>query len=297
MGWYDAFSGNVARVNMNAATSDTGSAAQNFGDAFVDFGKSMREVETERSKDALTALQTSNEQNKLTEFTETSQQKKQDKEYLSKAYEAPTKDAFKEVASATTPDGKKAISATPETMAAADLHFQNKFNNEAVNLSINGQYGSFKEFSEANPVLVKEADGDTITKIDKYFSTKNTDLAALQAQEKATKHQRDLLKLQQKVDKNSGKGDEGAKFTELQSTIKTYMGVDGDFTNWNADNQKLYLEKFGIMRDIANRYNLPAEKVLEYAINSDKYDFSDPTKITVKPVAPVKSVSWKDYQK
>ena len=60
MGWYDAFKGDTARIDMSKATSDTGSAFKNLGDAFGTIGKTMNESEIQKKKDKFLEAQSKN---------------------------------------------------------------------------------------------------------------------------------------------------------------------------------------------------------------------------------------------
>jgi len=114
MGWYDAFSGDVARVNTSRVTTDTGSGASAFGDAFASFGKSLYSKEIDKEKSAVLDLQKQNEQNKLDTFNTQQTADKNSKEYLSTASDNNSLEEFNQIANSTTKDGKKYLTGSFE---------------------------------------------------------------------------------------------------------------------------------------------------------------------------------------
>jgi len=63
MGWYDAFRGDTARVNMNGITG--GNAAKNFGDAFSNIGQTLIASDAQSAKNKLLDLQVQDENMKV----------------------------------------------------------------------------------------------------------------------------------------------------------------------------------------------------------------------------------------
>lgn len=63
MGWYDAFRGDTARVNMGATSG--GSAVKNFGDAFASIGGTIIAADAQEGKNKLIEMQLQNEQLKM----------------------------------------------------------------------------------------------------------------------------------------------------------------------------------------------------------------------------------------
>lgn len=61
-----------------------------------------------------------------------------------------------------------------ERFKGLDNIAQTKFNDEAIEVSVSKGYKNMKEFTDANPELVKNADGVTMAKIDTYFAGKDT---------------------------------------------------------------------------------------------------------------------------
>jgi len=69
-----------------------------------------------------------------------------------------------------------------EHFKALDGLAQTKFNDEAIAQSVSGGFKNMKEFTDAHPELVKNADGVTMAKIEGFYSGKEKD-----AQDKADK--------------------------------------------------------------------------------------------------------------
>ena len=245
MGWYDAFKGHPERVNTLAITSNDGSAAKHFGDAFKEIGASIQDADTQRAKENLlnsqAAYQTKKDE-QLTHSMEQTQQQEQQKK-IDDAFKkdfnfnSGDTDYQKQLLEFEKPDGtfdsdvsNSALEYANNKIAHDEKVAQTKFNDEALEQSVTGGYKDMAAFTKANPTLVKNADGTTMSKIDKYFKDKDTSLAALKAKEKDIKHATALEKMQAKLVKaNAGKG--GFKYdskvdAKIASQVKTALGMD-----------------------------------------------------------------------
>jgi hypothetical protein len=299
MPFYDAYKGNVAGVDVRLDPS--GSAAKSFGDAFANYGRSLREEQASRTR-----------QERVNAATQTLADELKDKQA---AKEQQTIDdsltaAFGDYA--TPKDYRQNVGglelASPEVKQKLDAHFQNKFNDEAVKVSVTGGYDDFKGFTSANPELVQNADGTTMAKIEQYFAGKDKRVATAKAAEEDAKHQKELLKMQEKVVKaqkaaKGGKG--GFKYTEntdakIAAQVKTAMGMDApDFTFTDA-NKKEFQDTVAGSSKISKKYGLEPSLAIHVYTNPDLYDFTADGKVIArkvtaqqkeKPAAP----SWKDY--
>lgn len=103
---------------------------------------------------------------------------------------------------------------------------QTKFNDEAIEVSVSNGYKNMKEFIDANPELVKNADGATMAKIDTYFTGKDTTARDLADRLKEIKTattiqnlQGDVTAAQIRAAKNSGGGADGEKDTKIVDAI------------------------------------------------------------------------------
>lgn len=56
-----------------------------------------------------------------------------------------------------------------------DTFYQSKFNDEAIETSVSGGYKTMDAFTKANPELVKNADGITMSKIEAFYAAKDKD--------------------------------------------------------------------------------------------------------------------------
>lgn len=56
-----------------------------------------------------------------------------------------------------------------------DTFYQGKFNDEAIETSVSGGYKNMAEYTKANPELVKNADGITMSKIEAFYANKDKD--------------------------------------------------------------------------------------------------------------------------
>lgn len=113
-----------------------------------------------------------------------------------------------------------------ERFKGLDNIAQTKFNDEAIEVSVSKGYKNMKEFTEANPELVKNADGSTMAKIDTYFAGKDTTARDLADRLKEIKTattiqnlQGNLTEAQIRAAKSSGSGADGEKDTKIVDTI------------------------------------------------------------------------------
>ena len=302
MGWYDAYrKDNATAAVLNTITSDSGSGAKHFGDAFVDFSKSLMDSEDAKDKSKLVGLQTTNEQNKLDTFTDTKNQQQFDdafsKSYLGYKNKAEYDEALQ--------NGTLDVSNVSPTALKQDAFAQGKFNDEAIEQSVIKPYKDMQEFVTTNPELVKNADGVTMSKIEKYFSGKDTTLATLSAKEKEIKNATALAKMQAKLVKAQSNNNKDAfKYTEktdakIASQVKTAMGMDVPDFSFSDATKKEYEDAVSGSAKISKQYNLEPSLAIHVYQNPDLYEFTaDGKVITKKPtVKEVKKTnSWKDYQ-
>ena len=286
MGWYDAFSGDVARVNTSGVTSDTGNGAKAFGDAFSGFGDNLYKRELDKEKSAVLDLQKQNEQNKINSFQSDQEQKAEDwvqkednKDYLNEAWGATSREDFKNNYKL---DDTNSVDVA--TLKAADAIFverekkaQDNFNNEAINTSVTGGYTDFKDFSTKNPELIKNADGITMSKIEKNFASKDTTSAKLLAQVKDVKHQQALLKKDKEIVKLIGsKENKEYKYSEktdkdIVSIVAKSSGMDApDYSMTDAKKLKFETTIAGASA-IAQKYNVMPTMAVYMYNNPDKF--------------------------
>ena len=213
MGWYDAFKGDTARVNLSGMGSNAGTAAKGFGDAFKDIGKSIYNREIDNEKSELLDLQKQNEQNKLDAFTSNQEQKKNSSEYLSTAFDSYSMDDFNQIANSKTKDGKNYLTGTFEDKQEVKKIFNNKKNlaqqeiDKKFDLSVALLDGAenkqlFKDKINRNtkvsPSFIKELNKsiqlDKKAQTDTSTQVRKLDDATLKA-----KHQSALLKKDEKI--------------------------------------------------------------------------------------------------
>jgi len=317
MGWYDAYKPtHVNRVNVLPMTSSSGSAAKNFGDAFTKIGDSMLKVDKARSNEALIGAQTKlqNTKQKVQDFNlaslnDTKTQKSIDDAFSSDYTRYRTKDAFEthlkedniggfDLASA--PAKKEAL----DYFKKQDDLAQSKFNDTAIESSVTGGYKDMKTFVEKNPELVKNADGVTMAKIDKYFSSKDTTAAKLQSQKEKADTARKLLAMQAKLNKDKKTGG-GFKYdasvdSKIAAQVKTAMGMDAPNFNFDDSVKKEYQDTVSGAAKISKKYNLEPSLAIHVYENPDLYEFTNDNKIILKKqkqeVQDKPKQSWKDYQ-
>ena len=216
MGWYDAFKGHPERVNTLAITSNDGSAAKHFGDAFKEIGVSIQDADTQRAKENLLNSQAAYQTKKDEQLTHSMQQATQQEEQkkIDDAFKkdfnfnSGDTDYQKSLLEFEKPDdtfdsdvSNSALEYANKKIADDEKVAQTKFNDEAVEQSVTGGYKDIAAFTKANPTLVQNADGATMVQIDKYFRDKDTSLAALKSKEKDIKQATEVNKLQAKIAK------------------------------------------------------------------------------------------------
>lgn len=330
MGWYDAFnSASTAGAVLNATTSNSGSAAKNFGDAFSDIGKSMREVDAERKKEEVAdSTIKSNDAQTVARTTKNTQaildNEQTNKDYVEQNARTEQKkidDAFKRDFNTTTdvdyqkslidfekPDGEFDSNVSSDAFAYAqkkidsdELKAQKLFNDEAVKVSVDGGYKDFKSFREDsnNSELIKNSDGATMKSIEKWFTDKDTTSKDIKTQQKLLNKDKQILALAGSK-KNAGfKYDENTD-TKIATQVKTAMGMDApDFTFTDAT-KKAYEDAVAGSAKISKAYNLEPSLAIHVYRNPDNYDFTVDGKVLQKKQAPTQekktTTSWKDYQ-
>jgi hypothetical protein len=295
--FYDAYKGNVGGVDVRLNT--TGSAGKSFGDAFAAFGRTLRGVEAERAKQERYGLETQVLQESLADTQAKREQEQIDKALMNAFGEYQTPEAYKASV------GGLEL-ASPEVREKMDTYYQSRFNDEAVRTSVAGGYESFDAFKDANPDLVQNADGKTMTSIEKYFADKDKTMAALKAQEKETKHAKELLAMQAKVTKaQKASGSDAFKYTEqtdakIAAQVKTAMGMDAPDFDFTDAKKKEYENSVAGAAKISKMYNLEPSLAIHVYMNPDLYDFTADgkviaRKVTKEPEEPKASSSWKDY--
>lgn len=318
MGWYDAFKGDVARVNVAGMTSNAGSAAKNFGDAFKDISKSILEVDAQRKKEAVASAEIKKSAAQATLAKTKNTQANLDNNEINRLREVKKlDDAFKKDFSTTNdvayqksllefekPDGvfdskvsNNAFEYANKKIAADELKAQVLFNDKAVERSATGGYADMKSFVASEPTLVKNADGVTMAKIDKYYSDKNNSL-------KDIKQATALAKMQAKITKASGKNS-AFKYTELTDAkiaaqVKTAMGMDAPDFSFTDASKVSYQDAVAGSAKISKDYNLEPSLAIHVYQNPDLYELTADGKVLVKKQKEKthvkKSSSWKDYQ-
>lgn len=71
--------------------------------------------------------------------------------------------------------GDRGYKPSADIVKERDTFFQGKFNDEAIETSVSGGYKNMAEFTKANPELVKNADGITMSKIEAFYANKDKD--------------------------------------------------------------------------------------------------------------------------
>lgn len=144
-----------------------------------------------------------------------------------------------------------------ERFKGLDNIAQTKFNDEAIEVSVSKGYKNMKEFTEANPELVKNSDGSTMAKIDTYFAGKDTTARDLADRLKEIKTATTIQNLQGNVAeaqiraaKGSGSGADGEKDTKIVDAIN-----------------KIIITKFG-KADGKGMVTMPDDKVLREKANT-----------------------------
>lgn len=302
MGWYDAYKiDNTSKVNLNV--NSNGSAAKTFGDAFKEIGSSLIDSENRKKqaaanikKENLLDIQTQTAKANLANINSETEQKaeewvqKQDnQDYLSKAFGATSKEDFEKNYPL-----DKTNSVTPDVIKKADDYFQAKFNDEAINTSINGGYKSYKDFATANPELVKNADGTTMAKISKQFADNDIFVATLKAQQNETKHQQALLKKDKEILKlTNSAANKGFVYgentdTKIANIVAKGMGLDtNSMSSWSKDKQAEFMNISTKVALISKTYGLTPLLAIKL-FNEENTKVKEPEK-TVKK-------TWANYQ-
>jgi len=231
MGWYDAFKGDTARVNLqNAVTSDSGSAAKNFGDAFAKIGKSMYDADVQDNKDSLINLETQNQQNKLDTAQEAQTQKKFDDAFAKDYQSFDDKkewDATKDIAT-TTKDGKivPLYSPSADAVKKEKQYFKTIANDtgytNAVTAGVGDKDGmSFEDWRANNP----NASAAVVAKVQKLIEDKDNTKASIENATKNLKHENEIVKLNAKLAKSEAKKDNFKKPSSIsaQKTASTMV--------------------------------------------------------------------------
>jgi len=320
MGWYDAFKGHPERVNTMAITSNSGSAAKNFGDAFKDIGKSMQAADAQRSKDALFDAQAKFQTTKdkqlnqtLQTQTDTTEQKKIDDAFKKDFnFNSGDTEYQKQLLEFEKPDGvfdsdvsNSALEYANNKIASDEKIAQQNFNDEAIKESSIGNYKDMDSFTKENPTLVKNADGTTMTKIENRFASKKAELAKLEAKNKEILNNKKLLSMQEKLVK-ANKGKSGFKYDDktdakIAAQVKTALGMDNQLLTFDDAKKKEYQDTVAGAAKISKKYNLEPSLAIHVYENPDLYEFTADNKVIMKkqPEATVKeekkSTSWKDY--
>ena len=237
--WTDAFKVNSTRVNINDLSSTKGSAAKHFGDAAVAFGKSMREVDNERVREKRIAADTALKDEQLAAVKKEATQKENDlaQQKVDKAFSKEylafnNRDKWAQSLAENNVDNSNvspaAIAASKAYFTANEKAAQSKFNNEAIKVASTGSYGSMKDFvdDDKNKLLIQHADGDTMKKIDDYYSSKSTELGKIQT---ATKD----LKVQAKI--NKLKAEKTLKDEQLAAVKKEATQKENDLAQQKVD--------------------------------------------------------------
>lgn len=169
----------------------------------------------------------------LSERTDTIQ-KQRDKNYLTDAFtldmgaskeaRANAEDALRQFWTPSTAQVKE----VEQRFKTADDIAQAKFNDEAVETSVSGGYKTMDEFTKANPELVKNADGITMSKIEAFYAGKAKDEAAQRDRDrtyelnrKKTDHDisNDAERLKIERAKAASGGDSGEKDSKIVDAI------------------------------------------------------------------------------
>lgn len=304
MGWYDAFKSNVKPQAHSAITTDAGSAAKNFGDAFVDIGKSMREVQNERKKDELTNADIEAAHARTALSTTQNTQAGLDNEYTNSQRDiSKFDDAFKKDFTATNDidyqksllefekdDGvfesnvsNSAFEYAKAKIVADEKEAQKLFNDEAVKLSVTGGYKDYKSFQTANTDVVKNSDATTTKAIEKYFSEKDTKIKDIKVQQTLLSKDKQIVAL------TASKANTGFKYSEktdakIAAQVKTAMGMDSPDYSFSDKTKKIYENSVSGAAKISKQYNLEPSLAIHVYQNPDLYDFTVDNKITRKKV-------------
>ena len=239
MGWYDAFrKSNVSNVDTKNITTSAGAGATAFGDAFKDFGKAMvAQDEADRTyqlnadklglEEQKTDADVAYKDAQTVHTTQTTQNEKQ-------TYD----DAFQEK------ENKEA---------------QRLFNEEALKVSSTGGYNTMEEFTQANPELVKNADGTTMSKVEAFYTTKDTTKRDIADKTKDLKQATEINKLTAQLVKS--KANQGFVYgqdtdTKIANIVGKAMGLESDMKTWDKDQTTEFIKKTTGIATISKQYGL-----------------------------------------
>lgn len=221
----DAFSLDVKTLDSSA----TPEATQNAVDALKSFHTPSAPA---------VALQEQETKAKSAEF-----QVGQDKKYLGDAWtldSTTSKDARQNATDALGEFYKPDISAQDkvvEHFKGLDNIAQVKFNDEAIEQSVSGGYKTMKDFTNAHPELVKNADGITMSKIESFYSGKDKDAA--DRSDKDRTYNLNLKKVDHEISND-------AKTLEIQRQKAINGGANGEKDSDIVDAiNKIIITKFG----------------------------------------------------
>ena len=227
MGWYDAFKGDVARVDTSKATTSGGAMASAFGDAFTKIGTSVIDKELTDSK-----LLAQEKQNKLNDAT----------------YAKVTQD---------TQQGKKTFDDAFNTKK--EVEAQELFNDEALSVSATGNYKNMEEFTKANPQLVINADGATMQKVNKYYQDLDKTAINLDMKTRDMNHATQINNLSKQLAKSqANKGFVYGQDTDskIATIVGKSMGLESDMNTWDTDQKAEFNKKTTGIATISQKYNL-----------------------------------------
>ncbi len=282
MGWYDAYKGNTARVNVNL--NKRGDLVNAFGSAFSDFGKAI--TEDERYQDSkkqtalsnkLTNLQIDNAQTKATNLATTTAQAKVDDDYLTGAYSRPNQQSFDANRDKTLKPSATAkkqantyFTGKDKELQEADKWVQKEVNDDLTKAFRVGDYKNFKELKKANPELVDYADGNTVASIQKSFVDTSREIEKLDIAKEKLSNQSKLLKKDAKIATLSGKKETTytrALDSDIRSIADKAIGQMNDSGQVSIDKGDLpaYNEMvFGISKIAKEKGVLPNEAYALY---------------------------------
>jgi len=152
----DAYRGDTSLLDLDTSVE----AKQNAVDALQTFYKPSSEARTAQANEM--------------KIEENAIQAKNNDEYKRLYMSAPNKEELRD-AYALSPLGDKGYMAPADIAKERDAFYQTKFNDEAIETSTSGGYKNMDAFVKANPELVKNADGVTMSKIETHFATKDKD--------------------------------------------------------------------------------------------------------------------------
>ncbi|MFW9626101.1 MAG: hypothetical protein ACMV1K_05110 [Sulfurospirillum sp.] len=275
MGWYDAYKGNVERVNTTMDKSSN--AGVNIGEAFSTFGKALNEEQ--RYQDAQKANDLNNELKtvQLENAKEDSAKSKKDRAqaevdntYLAEAYKNTDKKTF---------DANRDESLVPSATAVnlANTHFdkelerlktaddkaQGKANSSLMRAYAGGGYKDFQALKEANPELVEYADGATVASIKKAYDDNSKAIMELKYAQSNLSHQQELNKKEaelanakSKENKANGGYDGETTNGKIVTLLKSSLGLDNQLTGFTDEQKKAFDTNVAEISTIAKNYNL-----------------------------------------